>query len=48
MPKLERKRKGAAEGRAKANAVRARLEVDVADLEEELDKHAQTQAGLFP
>ena len=39
------KRKAAAEGRAKANAVRAKLEVDVADLEEELEKHALTQAG---
>ena len=45
MPKLERTRKAAAEGRAKANTVRAKLEVDVADLEEQLEKHAQTQAG---
>ncbi len=50
MPKLERKRKAAAEGRATANAARAKLEVDVTDLEEQLEKHAQTQAGgpIFP
>ena len=46
MPKLERKRKAAAEERAAANAARAKLEVDVADLEEQIERHAQTQAGL--
>ena len=46
MPKLERKRKAAADERAAANAARAKLEVDVADLEEQIERHAQTQAGL--
>ena len=46
MPKLERKRKAAGEERAAANAARAKLEVDVADLEEQIERHAQTQAGL--
>ena len=46
LPKLERKRKAAGEERAAANAARAKLEVDVADLEEQIERHAQTQAGL--
>lgn len=46
MPKLERKRKAAADERAAANAARAKLMVDVADLEEQIERHAQTQAGL--
>ena len=46
MPRLERKRKAAADERATANAARAKLEVDVADLEEQIERHAQTQAGL--
>ena len=46
MPKLERKRKAAAEERAAANAAHAKLEVDVADLEEQIERHAQTQASL--
>ncbi len=45
MPKLERERKAAAEERSAANAARAKLEVDVTDLEEQIEKHAQTQAG---
>ena len=45
MPKLERERKVAAEERSAANAARAKLEVDVTDLEEQREKHAQTQAG---
>lgn len=44
MPKLERDRKAAAEERLAANAARAKLEVDVTDLEEQIEKHAQTQA----
>ncbi len=47
MPKLERERKAAAEERSAANAARAKLEVDVTDLEEQIEKHAQTQAGSF-
>ncbi len=45
MPKLERERKAAAEERSLANAARARLEVDVTDIEEQIEKHAQTQVG---
>ena len=46
MPKLDRKRKAAGEERAAANAARAKLEVDVADLEEQIERHAQTQVSL--
>ena len=45
MPKLERERKAAAEERSAANAARAKLEVDVADVEEQIEQHAQTQVG---
>ena len=46
MPKLERKRKAAADERTAANSARAKLEVDVTDLEEQIEKHEQTQAGF--
>ena len=46
MPELERERKAAAEERSAANASRAKLEVDVTDLEEQIEKHEQTQAGF--
>ena len=46
MPKLERKHEAAADERTAANSARAKLEVDVTDLEEQIEKHEQTQAGF--
>lgn len=46
MPKLEQKRKAATNERTAANSARAKLEVDVTDLEEQIEKHEQTQAGF--
>ncbi len=42
---LEKKRKEAASERAARNTKRAKLEVDVADLEEQIRKHEQTQVS---
>ena len=42
---LEKKRKEAADERVAKNTKRAKLEVDVADLEEQIRKHEKTQVA---